>query len=76
MHYVPHSVHSLTVRLESQCLQRLFDTLALILPHESVVNVDSKHLLWTEGCVEQGCAHCTVDPSTDQRLLRNDNNEG
>ena len=58
----------LTMGLDVQCLQGLFHLQTLILPHESIVDVHSHHSVCSESCIEERRAHCTVHPSTYQRL--------
>ena len=54
-------------QIESQSFQGFFDSLALVLPHESVIDVDGVDLVGFKGLVQQGGADGRVDATADEQ---------
>lgn len=57
-----------TFEFDAQLGEGLLHTLTFPLPHEAVVDMNSYHLVLVKGFVEEGCANCGVNSTTQQHL--------
>ena len=55
---------------ETKSFQTLLHIVALVLPHEPIVDVHCHHLLLSQSYVEESCADSTVNATTHQGLQK------